>query len=109
MRTLKSVLLIVPLGAITCWGQQAPARAAQPKVDREEAYYQYSLANIYLNEAASAGRNAAQYVNKAIESYKLAMKADPVTPELAEELSDLYIQTGQSRVAQTDATDALMK
>ncbi len=47
------------------------------------------------------------YIRKAIENYKLAIKDDPKTPMLSEELSELYIQTGRLREAQSDAEDAL--
>jgi tetratricopeptide (TPR) repeat protein len=48
-----------------------------------------------------------EYIRKAIENYKLAIKEDPQTPMLSEELSELYIQTGRLREAQADAEEAL--
>ncbi len=48
-----------------------------------------------------------EYIKKAIENYKLAIKEDPTTPMLSEELSELYIQTGRLREAQSDAEEAL--
>jgi tetratricopeptide (TPR) repeat protein len=48
-----------------------------------------------------------EYIRKAIENYKLAIKDDPNTPMLSEELSELYIQTGRLREAQSDAEEAL--
>jgi tetratricopeptide (TPR) repeat protein len=48
-----------------------------------------------------------EYIRKAIENYKLAIKDDPETPMLSEELSELYIQTGRLREAQADAEEAL--
>jgi len=38
--------------------------------------------------------NRGDYVNQAIDNYKQAIKADPSTPMLSEELSDLYVQSG---------------
>jgi len=58
-------------------------------------------------ELASNYNGRADYVNKAIENYKEAIKADPQTPMLSEELSELYIGSGRWREAQTDADEAL--
>jgi len=52
-----------------------------------------------------AGRN--DYVNLAIENYKAAIKADPSSALLAEELSDLYSQSGRMRDGQNDAEQAV--
>jgi len=75
-------------------------------VDRGSAYYHYTLAHMYA-ELAGAYGNRADYVNKAVENYKEAIKEDPSTPMLSEELSDLYIQSGRLREAQSDAEEAL--
>jgi tetratricopeptide (TPR) repeat protein len=58
-------------------------------------------------ELASAYGNRGDYLNKAIENYKLAIKADPSTPMLSEELSELYIGSGRLREAQSDAEETL--
>ena len=84
----------------------AAAPAAAPKVDKASAYYHYTLAHMYA-ELASAYGNRGDYLNKAIENYKEAIKADPTAPMLSEELSDLYIGSGRLREAQSDAEDAL--
>jgi len=47
------------------------------------------------------------YFNKAVDSYHAAMKADPGAAFIAEELSDLYIQSGRLREAVLEAEDAL--
>ena len=46
-------------------------------------------------------------MNLAIENYKAAIKADPNSSLLAEELSDLYSQSGRMRDGQTDAEQAI--
>jgi tetratricopeptide (TPR) repeat protein len=58
-------------------------------------------------EQASMVGNRGDFVNKAIENYKEAIKADPTAAMLSEELSDLYIQSGRLRDAQTDAEETL--
>ncbi len=84
---------------------QAP-RGAAPKIDKSSAYYHYALAHMYAEQASMYG-NRGDYVNKAIENYKEAIKADPTAAMLSEELSDLYVQSGRLREAQTDAEDVL--
>jgi len=85
---------------------QAQTAGSAKAPDRASAYYHYTLAHIYA-ELASDPRNGREYLNKAIENYKEAIKADPSTPLLTEELSDLYIAAGRLREAQSEAEDAL--
>jgi len=103
MRLLNAVFLILLLGVGACWGQgNAPA----PNADRATAYYHYTLGHMYAELAGNAtSRN--DYVNLAIENYKAAIKADPNSALLAEELSDLYSQSGRLRDGQTDAEQAI--
>ena len=79
--------------------------ASAQTVDRAAAYYHYSLGHMYADLASING--SSDYIKKAIENYKLAIKDDPETPMLSEELSELYIQTGRLREAQSDAEEAL--
>src|SRR5512143_618101 len=104
MRLLNAVFLILLLGVGACWGQaNAPASSA---ADRATAYYHYSLGPMYAELAGNTvTRN--DYVNLAIDNYKAAIKADPNSALLAEELSDLYSQTGRMRDGQTDAEQAI--
>ncbi|MBS1871619.1 MAG: tetratricopeptide repeat protein [Acidobacteria bacterium] len=74
--------------------------------DKATAYYHYSLGHMYAEMAASYN-NRGDYFNKAIENYRLAIKADPGASFLSEELSDLYIQSGRLREAVSDAEDIL--
>src|SRR5579864_668607 len=103
MRLLNAVFLILLLGAGACWGQgNAPA----PNADRATAYYHYALGHMYA-ELAGNTTNRTDYVNRAIENYKAAIKADPNSALLTEELSDLYSQSGRMRDGQTDAEQAI--
>ncbi len=81
-------------------------QAAAPQVDRASAYYHYTLAHMYA-ELAQTYNNRPDYVNKAIENYKAAIKADPETPMLSEELSEIYIETGRLHEAEADAQASL--
>ena len=94
------VSLCLPVAA---WAQSAPGAA---KSDHAAAYYYFTLAHFYADLAGSAG-NRGEYVTKAIDNYKAAIKADPDSAMLSEELSELYFATGRFREAQTDAEEAL--
>jgi tetratricopeptide (TPR) repeat protein len=93
--------VVAILGAST----YSTAIAQTQTVDHAAAYYHYSLGHMYADLASING--SPEYIRKAIENYKLAIKDDPSTPMLSEELSELYIQTGRLREAQSDAEDAL--
>ena len=60
---------------------------------------------MYAELAGESGDRS--YIPKAIENYKAAIKADPQSAEISEELTELYVQTGRLREAQTDAEEAL--
>jgi len=106
---MRKALLITAIGSVigssALWAQ-APQAGAAPKVDKASAYYHYALAHMYAEQASMLG-NRGDFVNKAIENYKDAIKADPTAAMLSEELSDLYVQSGRLREAQTDAEEVL--
>ena len=99
----STVLICATLLAPAGFGQ---ANKAANKTDLASAYYHYALAHMYADQAGLYG-NRGDYVNKAIENYKEAIKADPSSAALSEELSDLYVQTGRLRDAISDAEETL--
>ncbi len=64
---------------------------ATPSPSRAMAYYHAALAATYEDDALSDGRP--DDVTRAIEEYKLALDADPESPELMNALADLYFRT----------------
>jgi tetratricopeptide (TPR) repeat protein len=66
-----------------------PAPSSQP-ADRAQAYYHDALASVYEDDAVAQGQQ--EYANRAIEEYKLALNADPDSPQLANALADLYFR-----------------
>ena len=91
----------------------AQTAAVPPKDDagavtdsKAAAYYHYSLGHLYAEMAGAFG-NRGEYFNKAAENYRLALKDDPGAAFIAEELSDLYIQSGRLRDAVIEAEDLL--
>jgi len=86
------------------------AQAATPVStdQRAEAYYNYAMGHLYA-ELAGAFGNRSEYVNKAIEHYKQAIKADPGTRFLSDELSDLYLQSGKIQLAVNEAQERIKR
>ena len=102
---MRKALLVTVFGS-ACLSSLSAQTAAAPKVDKASAYYHYTLAHMFAEQASMVG-NRGDFVNKAIENYKEAIKADPTAAMLSEELSDLYVQSGRLRDAQTDAEETL--
>ena len=71
----------------------APTTASTPAPDRSQAYYHSGLAHIYEEDAIASGRP--EFMRHAVEEYKTALSADPASPQLNDELADLYFRTGQ--------------
>ena len=88
--------------------KEVPAKAADPVVpapDRALSYYHLALANSYEEDAATLGRP--EFVTKAIEEFKLALNADPTSPQLNNGLADLYFRTGRVHDAELTARELL--
>ncbi len=79
---------------------------SQPKIDKAAAYYYYSLGHLYAEQAAASGKSGDLF-GKAVDNYKLALKADPSATFISEELSELYIQAGKLREAVAEAEETL--
>jgi tetratricopeptide (TPR) repeat protein len=114
--------LALPLCAQTVSGnpvqvQPVPAAPAQPAVpakapdtaqqpaDRAQAYYHLALASTYEDEALESGRP--ELITRAIEEYKLALNADPGSPQLNDALADLFFRTGRVRDAESTSRELL--
>jgi tetratricopeptide (TPR) repeat protein len=118
MKNLLSAALIAFLGMGLSWGAQAekPNSAAKPEQgqqqaagapDRAKAYYHFSLGHLYEEMAMTYKRQ--DYVQKAIDNYKLALQYDPGSSFVAEALADLYAGTNRLREAVQEAEDILKR
>lgn len=112
---LGAALLALPLTAF-CF---QPAQAKEDGINlnskapvkqgpslKAEAYYHFTVGHMY-EEMASAYGNRTDYVNKAIDNYRLAMKEDPTASFLVEDIADLYRESGRLREAVLEAETAL--
>lgn len=79
--------------------QQAPSSKA-------DAYYHFALGHLYEEMAGTYG-NRNDYVNKAIDNFRLAMKEDPSASFLVEDIAELYRMSGRLRDAVEEAQSAL--
>jgi len=102
---LRSLSLALALAPLACG--QTSAASSQP-ADKATAYYDYSMGHLYAELAGVYGYRS-EYVNKAIDFYKEALKQDPGASFLFEELTDLYIQSGRLKDAVTEAEDILKR
>jgi tetratricopeptide (TPR) repeat protein len=93
---------LISLGLACVSWAQAPVK----KDDTSSAYYNFAMAHLY-GEMASAYGNRGEYVNKAIDFYKQAMKLDPAASTIGEELAELYVQTGQLERATQQANELI--
>ena len=84
----------------------APAATSAQAADRSQAYLHVALASIYEDSAVSQGKP--ENVNRAIEEYKLALNADPNSPELNNALAALYFRVGRAKEAEV-TTRGLLK
>ncbi len=126
----KSVAVILLFAATALCGQASPRKNATPgtqagkpaatpapnpaasaapakEPDRAAAYYHASLAHIFEEAAALYGR--AEYMNRAIEEYKIAIENDPASPYLTSALADLYARGGRIRDAVLEAQEIIKK
>ncbi len=109
-------LILLPAGFL-CFGQTPaqspdykptlpPAIKQAPSL-KGQAYYHFSLGHLYEELAASNG-NRGDYLNKAIENFRLAMKEDPQGASfLVEDIAELYRAAGRTREAVEEAENAL--
>ncbi|MBV9677746.1 MAG: tetratricopeptide repeat protein [Acidobacteriaceae bacterium] len=106
---LPAILLWTLAFALPSAAQQRtalPALVKQPSSSKASAYYHYSLGHMY-EELAAAGGNRGDYINKAIENYRLTLKEDPSASFLVEDIAELYRLSGRIREAVDEAQDAL--
>ncbi|MBV9766330.1 MAG: hypothetical protein JOZ48_15895, partial [Acidobacteriaceae bacterium] len=115
LTALSSVLLLVMTAQIGLAqtpldkpGSNAPLPAVTKQANsvKAAAYYHFALGHLYEEMAGTYG-NRSDYVNKAIENYRLAMKEDPTATFLVEDIAELYRVSGRIREAVEEAQNAL--
>jgi|YNPMSStandDraft_1061717.scaffolds.fasta_scaffold01300_6 tetratricopeptide (TPR) repeat protein len=105
---LLQKIAVLFLAASWAWPQQGRPADTREADNRAAAYYHFAMGHLYAELAGMYG-NRSEYVDKAIEHYRAALKADPGASFLAQELTDLYIQAGRLRDAVTEAEQMLVR
>lgn len=98
--------LTATLGLVLAGSLGAQTRAEQKTADKAAAYYNFSMGHLY-SELAQAYGARGEYLTKAIDHYKQAMKLDPEAGFLVEDIVELYIQANQVRSAINEAEELL--
>jgi tetratricopeptide (TPR) repeat protein len=107
IRTAKALVIVGVLASVAL-AQQSATPAGKAASDKAAAYYNFAMGHLYAEQAGQFG-NRSEYVNKAIDHYRQALKLDPSAGYIFEELTDLYVQTGHIRDAVTEAQDMLKR
>jgi len=97
--------MVMLAAGCAAWGQSNAVPGDKP--DHASAYYHYALAHIYAELASEPGGR--EYIDKALENYKEALKADPGSAAVSDELAEFYVQAGLLSDAERDAEQALAK
>ncbi len=87
-------------------GTALPPATKEASSPKASAYYHFSLGHLYEELAGTYG-NKNDYVNKAIDNFRLAMKEDPSASFLVEDIAELYRMSGRIREAVEEAQNAL--
>ena len=88
--------------------QNSPsAPAARPAAgDKSAIYYNFAMGRLYAELAANEG-NKNDYVSKAIQHYREALRLDPKNSQIFEELTELYVNSNRMSDAVTEAEEML--
>jgi tetratricopeptide (TPR) repeat protein len=115
MRRLTVTLLILGStgAAVLAQDQQqaaTPASQAQSSLSqdqRAQAYYNVTMGHLYEQEFESSGH--AEDATKAIDFYKKAYAIDTSSPEIGENLAEVYFLAHRSREAINEAEDLIRR
>ena len=105
-RRLPVVLVLLSLCAAASLAA-APQKRAEtvPQPDRAAAYYHYTLAHLYQQLATEHMQR--EYLNRAIEEYEAAIKADPSASYIRLQLVEVYAKFNRLDEAVTEAQKIL--
>jgi tetratricopeptide (TPR) repeat protein len=85
----------------------SPAQGGVSADQRAQAYYNVTMGHLYEQEFESSGH--AEDAAKAIEFYKKAYALDPSSPEIGEDLAEVYFLAHRSREAINEAQELIRR
>ncbi|HUI58184.1 MAG TPA: tetratricopeptide repeat protein [Bryobacteraceae bacterium] len=107
IRSIKALLVIAVLGTVSL-AQTTPApnqASSAADTNRASAYYNFAMGRLYAELAQAEGSR--DDVDKAIQYYKEALKADPKAGAVFDELTDLYLTINRQGDAMSLAQEVL--
>jgi tetratricopeptide (TPR) repeat protein len=108
-RFVTGLLLAVSMSCVLpAQTPQRPAETSNAPDDKAGAYYHFAMGRLYAELAANEGKRS-EYVTKAIQHYREALKLEPSASIIFEELTDLYVQTGRIADAVSQAEEMLQQ
>jgi len=107
VRILSSCLGTCLFAGFLCSAQQTTPAATTERGGNADSYYHFALGHLY-QELAIAYGDRGEYLDRAIDNYRLALEADPEADFIADELSTLYIQAGRLREA-VEESEAVLR
>ncbi len=106
MIRLPKVIFAVLAVSCIAFAQVSEKPAAPADKNLSGAYYHFAMGRLYA-EMAGSSANQNQNIAKAIQHYQEALKLDPKSGMILEELTDIYMQTGRMQDAVNQAEDLL--
>jgi len=105
---LAAVLLIFGMTSGIAVGQERQrAQGGVSPDQRAQAYYNVTMGHLFEQEFESSGH--AEDATKAIEFYKRAYAIDPSSPEIGEDLAEIYFLAHRSREAINEAEEVIRR
>ncbi|MGA2147063.1 MAG: tetratricopeptide repeat protein [Bryobacteraceae bacterium] len=102
---IRSAQVLVAIVLLASAGVAQTPSASSSSDNRAGAYYNFAMARLYAQLAQAEGSR--EDVTKAIQYYQQALKLDPSSSLIFEELANLYIETNRLADAETQAQDML--
>jgi len=109
-RFVKALLCAAASGsALLAQAPQSSPSAASAQAapgDKSAIYYNFAMGRLYAELASNEG-NKNEYVTKAIQHYREALRLDPKNSQIFEELTELYVNSNRLSDAVTQAEEVL--
>lgn len=109
MRFLTLAFLTMSAASTMALAQDKQRTAAPgvPPDQRAQAYYNVTMGHLYEQEFESSGH--VEDATKAIDFYKKAYAVDPSSPEIGEDLAEVYFLAHRSREAVNEAEEIIRR
>jgi tetratricopeptide (TPR) repeat protein len=106
IRFARALLMLAGLTSVSMAQTAAQtAPSTPPAAKKADAYYNFAMGRLYAGIASES--NNPRDIDKAIQYYKEALKADPSASPIYEDLTELYVAINKISDAQALAQDIL--